>query len=422
MSQAELQAQLAKHAEMAAPEPEKPGDLSAVEVPEAVSPVEEKVVTESVEAGQPEDLWSLAPPTENKKVAVAEEEVASEEIVATEEVAVAHAEPVAEPREEYFAGDEKSTSIGVQEVASKNIEELPREEVAPEVFDEVGSGLYTKKTWTDSPIPWVASGLTLVVAIIFVIASFFGGEEPEDVAESEEVQEAIEQIAQTDPQEVEAKRELRRLQEKVKAMEDARKKEWRRQQQAQQNDSRSQSRDRPPVAAAPAAEPARSRSKSQEKRSAAKRKTAAKKKTSKRSGGRGARASGGHRGRSYYTQRDRKALFYAAFEAEKMVLDLESNYKKLRSDKAKWGTFYRKWKKNLRSSMPATIKNYPARGEKYGYPKQLASYLKDHDLLVTYGKLHNAKVMGTRIPASPGKNLQKVFSQYQAQAQSLGRP
>jgi|GEM_PF-4973931 len=129
---------------------------------------------------------------------------------------------------------------------------------------------------------------------------------------------------------------------------------------------------------------------------------------------------GSFRNRSFYLQRDRKALFYTALDAERLVTDLESSYKDLKRDKSGWKKFYRGWKSRLKSSTPSLIRSFPNSREDYAFPKEIAAFKSDHGLLKDYGDLHNAKVLGLRVPASPGKNLTQTFSRHRSKAKNLG--
>ena len=76
----------------------------------------------------------------------------------------------------------------------------------------------------------------------------------------------------------------------------------------------------------------------------------------------------------------------------------------------------------LKASTPSLIRSYPQRSVQYGFPTQLSRYKKDYLLLKDYGALYNARVLGLRQPASPGKDLRQTFEDYQTMAQELGRP
>ena len=73
------------------------------------------------------------------------------------------------------------------------------------------------------------------------------------------------------------------------------------------------------------------------------------------------------------------------------------------------------------SPCPRTSKTFPKRNEKYAYPKVLASFKKDYNLMYKYGESFNAKVKGSRAPSGVPSNMMAVFTKYKKQAQGLGR-
>lgn len=125
------------------------------------------------------------------------------------------------------------------------------------------------------------------------------------------------------------------------------------------------------------------------------------------------------RSRSFYLHRDRLNLFYSSQVAETQVASLEENFKKLKRKPAQWGRFYKAWKKELRTGVPKIIRSYPQKGVTYGHPKSVSSFSEDYKSLLVYGELHNAKVTGARLPASPGKRFDKLFSEHKMSAQNL---
>lgn len=132
-------------------------------------------------------------------------------------------------------------------------------------------------------------------------------------------------------------------------------------------------------------------------------------------------AVGSSKMRSYYKQRDRKALFYSSLKAETLAVDIERQYKKLRSSKSAWGRYYGQWKKRVRAALAKDIQNYPQRAQKYAYPKLIASFKKDYQLFYKYGENFNSKVTGRRLPSGAPANMRAVFAKYKKQAQGLGK-
>ena len=133
------------------------------------------------------------------------------------------------------------------------------------------------------------------------------------------------------------------------------------------------------------------------------------------------RAVGSKKMQSFFKQRDRKALFYSSLKAETLAVEIQRKYKKLRKNKKAWSRFYSQWRKKVRTSLAKDIRNYPIRSQKYAYPKIIESFKKDYNLFYKYGESFDAKVKGVRTPSGAPRNIQKVFTRYKKQAQSLGR-
>jgi hypothetical protein len=146
----------------------------------------------------------------------------------------------------------------------------------------------------------------------------------------------------------------------------------------------------------------------------------AKKKKKRRSSVRTS-VAGASKAKSFYKQRDRKALFYSSLKVERLITELEQNFKKLKKKKKSWKKFYSRWRKRARSAPPSLVKKFPQKRIKYAYPKLLASFKKDHRLVIKYGDVYNAKVLGLRRPAGVPKNLKAKFAKHKKQAQRLGR-
>ena len=376
--------------------------------------IREPAREEKGDAGQ---LWSLEPPTDGGTAAPKRSKRKRKG-----RLAAAAPAPAAEPIEVDEAFPEVTdTEIREAPPVKKKRKRSRRASAPAPETPAVPSHRF------ESPLPWVIAGATLVVAGIFVVFSFFGGEEAgEDMENIAAVDEALQQI-ESSPETAENQADqMRRLQEKIQALETEKKERAR--YQSPRKRKRKNARKASKTATAPGliadykpktskVESVAPRAKAKSKKRRSKRAPARRRKIT----GTGLKVKGSFRVRSYYLQRDRKALFYSSLDSEKLVLELEANYKKFRSKPSEWKKFYRSWKGRLRGSMPSIIKTYPVRGQQYGYPKELAAYKKDHKLLKGYGELHNAKVLGLRVPASPGKNLRETFSNYQTMAQALGR-
>ena len=156
---------------------------------------------------------------------------------------------------------------------------------------------------------------------------------------------------------------------------------------------------------------------SRSKRKKAKPKAKAKSRPSSRV----SKPSGGKKAQSYYEQRDRKALFYSSLRAETLAVDIEKNYKKLRTNKKAWSNYYGQWRKKVQNSLAKEIREYPKRSELYAYPQFFKSFKKDYQMFYKYGESFNMKVIGGRVPASSEpQNLRKLFSGHKNRAKSLG--
>lgn len=135
----------------------------------------------------------------------------------------------------------------------------------------------------------------------------------------------------------------------------------------------------------------------------------------------GAKVSGGKKAKSFYEQRDRKALFYSSLRGETLSVDIERQFKKLARNPKAWNRYYRQWKKKVKNSLSRDIRQFPESSEKYAYPEIIGRFKKDYDLIYQYGEVFNAKVTKGRVPSGAPQNMQRIFSRYKQEAQSLGR-
>jgi hypothetical protein len=129
---------------------------------------------------------------------------------------------------------------------------------------------------------------------------------------------------------------------------------------------------------------------------------------------------GSAKAKSFYVQRDRKALFYSSLKAETLAVEIQKQFAKLNKNKKEWKKFYGQWKKKVNSAIASDIRNYPLRSEKYAFPKTIENFKKDYELFYKYGEAFNAKVNGTRLPSGVPTDMQKIFLQHKMQAQGLG--
>ena len=127
--------------------------------------------------------------------------------------------------------------------------------------------------------------------------------------------------------------------------------------------------------------------------------------------------------KSFYQQRDRKALFYSSLNAERLIREMETKSESLKGQKRIWFRFYSNWLKKVDRSLAPEIRNFPKKKETYAYPKMIERFKKDYVLFRRYGESMNAKAMGKRIPSSgiSEKNIKRIFANHRRQIQALGR-
>ena len=270
----------------------------------------------------------------------------------------------------------------------------------------------------ESPWPWVAAACVLFLSVILLYISFSGPSE--EYAEKEKVQKEFEQLSWEDePVESEVSEAFEEDETLVSSQDP--------QLGMGSINTRGLSSSEKPKAK-PKVKPVAKAKKAVKKKAAkkkvvkkvVKKKKSKKKKTSKKVTPK--LASGSQKAKSFYKQRDRKALFYSSLKVESLIVEVERNFKKLKKNKKSWKKFYSRWKKKSRvSSLPSLVRKFPEKNNSYAYPKLIESFKRDHGLVSKYGAAYNARVLGLRRPAGAPKNLKNVFSKYRKQAQGLGK-
>ncbi len=129
--------------------------------------------------------------------------------------------------------------------------------------------------------------------------------------------------------------------------------------------------------------------------------------------------TGSKKFQSYFKHRERKALFYSSIRAETLAVDIEGQFKKLKTNRSAWNRYYGQWKKKVGTSLAQEIRSYPSKNQKYAYPQILDSFKKDYQLFYKYGEVFNSKVNGKRVPADAPQDIKKIFTRYREQAKNL---
>ncbi|MCB0378165.1 MAG: DUF4339 domain-containing protein [Bdellovibrionales bacterium] len=261
----------------------------------------------------------------------------------------------------------------------------------------------------ESPWPWVAAAITLVISALFLYLSFKGSREPvaQYDSQSQHIEEGVDSGAYVQNEEPA---------------------EGYNNQDPQMSKGLSTPPPPPPMRRKVANQPVQS---SEPEVVKARPATATKQKSKKkRVSKRGAKSKasrsvvpqvvkGSSKERSYFVQRDRKAVVYSAIKAEKLMAEIDSKSRTLKNKKSAWRSFYKKWRKKAQVFATPLIRSFPSSKTKYAHPKLLSSFKADQSLLIEYGEQQNAKVLGLRQPASPERNIKKVFGQYKSRAQAL---
>lgn len=335
------------------------------------------------------DLWSLEPPDTSKEIKVLKKD---------------------KPKSKVRSSKKKTK---VKKKSSSKTKKSPVGIRRPTV--EIG----------ESPWPWVAAACVLCLSVIFLYASFSGtGDEvtgvekaPVDAEEYLLVKEdkIVEKNIFDNAPEVEEVREVKEVvnlqpsQDPQLSMGTLNDREI---SSAKKNEKNNEIVEEKVVKVK---KEKRKKEKKKTKPRVVKKKRSSKKKTP-------AVATGSLKAKSFYKQRDRKALFYSSLKAEKLIVEIERNYKKLRKKKKSWKKFYSKWRRKAgQSALPRLVRKFPDKNGKYAYPRLIESFKRDHGLISKYGAVYNAKVLGLRRPAGAPKNVKDIFKGHKRQAQRLGR-